>query len=76
MLGIQGISLRDPVPDRIVSYIECVISQVSKSNPHPSDEDLSLGTPRPGAPGVYIPGPQVRGTWGTQNWYKNMWPKT
>ena len=27
-------------------------SQVSESNPHPSDEDLSPGTPRPGAPGV------------------------
>jgi GTP-binding protein Era len=25
-------------------------SPVSESNPHPSDEDLSLGTPRPGAP--------------------------
>jgi ribosomal subunit interface protein len=29
---------------------EVVVSQVSKSNPHPSDEDLSPGTPRPGAP--------------------------
>jgi hypothetical protein len=58
------------VSDRMISYIECLISRVSKSNPHPSDEDLSLETPRPGAPGVHIPGPQVRGTWGTHNWYK------
>jgi GTP-binding protein Era len=31
---------------------DAVESQVSESNPHPSDEDLSPGTPRPGAPGV------------------------
>jgi GTP-binding protein Era len=29
---------------------EGIDTQVSESNPHPSDEDLSLGTPRPGAP--------------------------
>jgi fructokinase len=27
-------------------------SRVSEANPHPSDEDLSLGTPRPGVPGM------------------------
>jgi hypothetical protein len=46
--------------------VESVVSQVSKSNhhpsdedlslgtpnPHPSDEDLSLGTPNPGAPSI------------------------
>jgi GTPase len=30
--------------------VEMEGSQVSESNPHPSDEDLSPGTPRPGAP--------------------------
>ncbi len=34
--------------------LEAVDSQVSEANPHPSDEDLSLGTPRPGTPGVQL----------------------
>ena len=36
------------IPVRFVA--QPLVSEVSKSNPHPSDEDLSPGTPRPGAP--------------------------
>jgi hypothetical protein len=36
-----------------------VVSQVRRkdkyaSNPHPNDEDLSLGTPNPGPPGFVV----------------------
>jgi hypothetical protein len=36
----------------MISYFEFVLSQDPKSNPHPSDEDLSLGTPNSGAPSL------------------------
>ena len=41
--------------DRMNSFVRFVVSQVSKSNPHPSDEDLSPGTPRPEAPNIDTP---------------------
>jgi len=38
------------IPVKLVA--QPLVSLVSKANPHPSDKDLSLGTPRPGAPGA------------------------
>jgi hypothetical protein len=40
------------ISDRMNSLLRFVVSQVSKSKPHPSDEDLSPGTPKLGAPDV------------------------
>jgi GTP-binding protein Era len=37
-------------------------SQVSEANPHPSDDDLSPGTPRPGAPGK-----SAHGAWASED---------
>jgi GTP-binding protein Era len=46
---------------------ETVESQVSESNPHPSDEGLSPGTPRPGAPAAMVTSKHERTNWATED---------
>jgi GTP-binding protein Era len=42
-------------------------SQVSEANPHPIDEDLSLGTPRPGAPTSVVKPKNERTNWASED---------
>ena len=47
---------------RRVQLEAAVESRVSEANPHPSDDDLSPGTPRPGAPGK-----SAHGAWASED---------